>query len=184
MYESRSEREFLYEILGVVIEAGATTVNIADTVGILMPFELGKLISDIKSNTPGIANVIVSTHCHNDLGLATANTIEGARAGARQLEVTINGIGERAGNASLEEVEEYSGMHLQPHKALVGTNAFLHASGIHQDGMLKHKGTYQILSPEDIGHKITTEIGIVLGKLRYTIYVFSSIDYQIKRWMN
>jgi len=76
MYESRSEREFLYEILGVVIEAGATTVNIADTVGILMPFELGKLISDIKSNTPGIANVIVSTHCHNDLGLATANTIE------------------------------------------------------------------------------------------------------------
>ncbi|KAG2405151.1 2-isopropylmalate synthase [Vigna angularis] len=161
----RSEREFLYEILGVVIEAGATTVNIADTVGILMPFELGKLITDIKANTPGIANVIVSTHCHNDLGLATANTIEGARAGARQLEVTINGIGERAGNASLEEVEEYSGMHLQPHKALVGVNAFLHASGIHQDGMLKHKGTYQILSPEDIGHKITTEIGIVLGKL-------------------
>ncbi|BAT84708.1 hypothetical protein VIGAN_04214800 [Vigna angularis var. angularis] len=193
---TRSEREFLYEILGVVIEAGATTVNIADTVGILMPFELGKLITDIKANTPGIANVIVSTHCHNDLGLATANTIEGARAGARQLEVTINGIGERAGNASLEEVvmalackgdhvlnglytrintrriletskmvEEYSGMHLQPHKALVGVNAFLHASGIHQDGMLKHKGTYQILSPEDIGHKITTEIGIVLGKL-------------------
>ncbi|KAK7373465.1 hypothetical protein VNO80_06874 [Phaseolus coccineus] len=193
---TRSEREFLYEILGVVIEAGATTVNIADTVGILMPFELRKLITDIKANTPGIRNVIVSTHCHNDLGLATANTIEGARAGARQLEVTINGIGERAGNASLEEVvmalackgdhalnglytrintrriletskmvEEYSGMHLQPHKALVGVNAFVHASGIHQDGMLKHKGTYQILSPEDIGHKITTEIGIVLGKL-------------------
>ncbi|CAJ1779924.1 unnamed protein product [Sphenostylis stenocarpa] len=168
---TRSEREFLYEILGVVIEAGATTVNIADTVGILMPFELGKLIADVKANTPGIANVIISTHCHNDLGLATANTIEsesyfqGARAGARQLEVTINGIGERAGNASLEEVEEYSGMHLQPHKALVGVNAFVHASGIHQDGMLKHKGTYQIISPEDIGHKISTGIGIVLGKL-------------------
>ncbi|RDX62434.1 putative 2-isopropylmalate synthase, partial [Mucuna pruriens] len=165
---ARSDREFLYQILGVVIEAGATTVNIADTVGILMPFELGKLIVDIKANTPGIENVIISTHCHNDLGLATANTIEGARAGARQLEVTINGIGERAGNASLEEVrvvmalackgvhaldglytrintrhilktskmvEEYSGMHLQPHKALVGANAFVHASGIHQVGV-------------------------------------------------
>ncbi|KHN18800.1 Putative 2-isopropylmalate synthase, partial [Glycine soja] len=101
----RSDREFLYEILGVVIEAGATTVNIADTVGIVMPLELGKLIVDIKDNTPGIANVIISTHCHNDLGLATANTIE---------------------------VEEYSGMHLQPHKPLVGANAFVHASGIHQ----------------------------------------------------
>ncbi|XP_040862911.1 probable 2-isopropylmalate synthase isoform X2 [Glycine max] len=193
---TRSDREFLYEILGVVIEAGATTVNIADTVGIVMPLELGKLIVDIKDNTPGIANVIISTHCHNDLGLATANTIEGARTGARQLEVTINGIGERAGNASLEEVvmvlaskgdhalnglytrintrhiletskmvEEYSGMHLQPHKPLVGANAFVHASGIHQDGMLKHKGTYETISPEEIGHKRTTRIGIVLGKL-------------------
>ncbi|KAG4988767.1 hypothetical protein JHK82_031103 [Glycine max] len=295
----RSDREFLYEILGVVIEAGATTVNIADTVGIVMPLELGKLIVDIKDNTPGIANVIISTHCHNDLGLATANTIEGARTGARQLEVTINGIGERAGNASLEEifedsgevngsidantldifsgleetgdrltenwrpalllleiaflqrwtlgfchnqplmnfnlvvgkrgfkmcevkltpglvpeslylphiglstqiiivssckptrshtkdhvqqclmshlpVEEYSGMHLQPHKPLVGANAFVHASGIHQDGMLKHKGTYETISPEEIGHKRTTRIGIVLGKLRYANYFFSQI---------
>ncbi|KAK7395589.1 hypothetical protein VNO78_16152 [Psophocarpus tetragonolobus] len=193
---TRSDRQFLYEILGAVIEAGATTVNIADTVGILMPFELGKLIADIKANTRGIENVIISTHCHNDLGVATANTIEGARSGARQLEVTINGIGERAGNASLEEVvmalackgdeafngvytkintkhiletskmvEEYSGMNLQPHKALVGANAFVHASGIHQDGMLKHKGTYEIISPEDIGHKRATGIGIVLGKL-------------------
>ncbi|KAL5148448.1 2-isopropylmalate synthase B [Glycine soja] len=186
-----SDREFLYEILGVVIEVGATTVNIADTVGIVMPLELGKLIVDIKDNTPGIANVIISTHCHNDLGLATANTIEGARTSARQLEVTINGIGETAGNASLEEVvmvlaskgdhalnglytrintrhiletskmvEEYSGMHLQPHKPLVGANAFVHASGIHQDGMLKHKGTYETISPEEIGHKRTTRIGI------------------------
>ncbi|XP_029124827.1 probable 2-isopropylmalate synthase isoform X2 [Cajanus cajan] len=193
---ARSDREFLYEILGVVIEAGATTVNIADTVGILMPFEMGKLIADIKANTPGIQNVIISTHCHNDLGLATANTIEGARAGARQLEVTMNGIGERAGNACLEEVvmalackgyhvlgglhtrintthilktskmvEECSGMHLQPHKALVGANAFVHASGIHQDGMLKHKSTYEIISPADIGLKRSTEVGIVLGRL-------------------
>ncbi|MCH85096.1 2-isopropylmalate synthase chloroplastic-like, partial [Trifolium medium] len=158
----RSDREFLYQILGEVIKAGATTLNIPDTVGITMPSEFGKLIADIKANTPGVENVIISTHCQNDLGLSTANTIEGARAGARQLEVTINGIGERAGNASLEEVvmalkcgghifnnlhtgintrhiyltskmvEEYSGLQLQPHKALVGANAFAHESGIHQ----------------------------------------------------
>ncbi|KAL2336878.1 hypothetical protein Fmac_011324 [Flemingia macrophylla] len=193
---TRSDRDFLYQLLGVVIEAGATTVNIPDTVGILMPFEFGELILDIKNNTSGIENVIISTHCHNDLGLATANTIEGARAGARQLEVTMNGIGERAGNASLEEVvmaltckgyhaldglytrintrhilktskmvEEYSGMHLQPHKALVGANAFVHASGIHQDGMLKHKGTYEIISPSEIGLKRSAGVGIILGKL-------------------
>ncbi|KHN27115.1 2-isopropylmalate synthase 2, chloroplastic [Glycine soja] len=191
----RSDREFLYEILGEVIKAGATTLNIPDTVGITMPSEFGKLIADIKANTPGIENVIISTHCQNDLGLSTANTIEGARAGARQLEVTINGIGERAGNASLEEVvmalrcgahvngnlytgintkhifltsrmvEEYTGLQLQPHKALVGANAFAHESGIHQDGMLKHKGTYEIISPEDIGLERTNEAGIVLGKL-------------------
>ncbi|KAK7305130.1 hypothetical protein VNO77_43030 [Canavalia gladiata] len=193
---SRSEREFLYEIIGEVIKAGATTVGIADTVGISMPFEFGKLIMDIKANTGGIENVIIATHCHNDLGHATANTIEAARAGARQLEVTINGIGERAGNASLEEVvmtlkcrgdyvfgglhtgidtrhilktskmvEEYSGMHLQPHKPLVGANAFVHESGIHQAGMLKHRGTYEILSPEDIGHQRSHAANIVLGKL-------------------
>ncbi|KAG5153359.1 hypothetical protein AAZX31_10G280200 [Glycine max] len=191
----RSDREFLYEILGEVIKVGATTLNIPDTVGITMPSEFGKLIADIKANTPGIENVIISTHCQNDLGLSTANTIEGARAGARQLEVTINGIGERAGNASLEEVvmalrcgahvngnlytgintkhifltskmvEEYTGLQIQPHKALVGANAFAHESGIHQDGMLKHKGTYEIISPEDIGLERTNEAGIVLGKL-------------------
>ncbi|RDX90498.1 2-isopropylmalate synthase 2, chloroplastic, partial [Mucuna pruriens] len=191
----RSDREFLYQILGEVIKAGATTLNIPDTVGITMPSEFGRLIADIKANTPGIENVIISTHCQNDLGLSTANTIEGARAGARQLEVTINGIGERAGNASLEEVvmalrcgahvtgnlftgintkhifltsrmvEEYTGLQLQPHKALVGANAFAHESGIHQDGMLKHKGTYEIISPEDIGLERTNEAGIVLGKL-------------------
>ncbi|KAL3752565.1 hypothetical protein ACJRO7_000037 [Eucalyptus globulus] len=192
----RSEREFLYEILGEVIKAGATILNIPDTVGITMPEEFGKLIADIKANTPGIENVIISTHCHNDLGLSTANTIAGACAGARQVEVTINGIGERAGNASLEEVvmalkckggsilgglytgintrhivmtskmvEEYSGLHVQPHKAIVGANAFAHESGIHQDGMLKHKGTYEIISPGDIGLERTNEVGIVLGKL-------------------
>ncbi|KAM1091821.1 hypothetical protein TB2_018827 [Malus domestica] len=192
----RSEREFLYQILGEVIKAGATTLNIPDTVGYNVPDEYSQLIADIKSNTPGIDNVIISTHCQNDLGLSTANTLAGACAGARQLEVTINGIGERAGNASLEEVvmtlncrgehvlgglytgintkhiyvtskmvEEYTGLHVQPHKAIVGANAFAHESGIHQDGMLKHKGTYEIISPEDIGYERSNEAGIVLGKL-------------------
>uniref|UniRef100_A0A804NYW2 2-isopropylmalate synthase n=1 Tax=Zea mays TaxID=4577 RepID=A0A804NYW2_MAIZE len=158
----RSNREFLYHILEEVIKAGATTLNIPDT---------------------------------NDLGLATANTLAGAHAGARQLEVTINGIGERAGNASLEEVvmaikcrgelldglytginsqhitltskmvQEHSGLHVQPHKAIVGANAFAHESGIHQDGMLKYKGTYEIISPDDIGLARANEFGIVLGKL-------------------
>ncbi|XP_065866948.1 2-isopropylmalate synthase 2, chloroplastic-like isoform X1 [Euphorbia lathyris] len=192
----RSEREFLYHILEEVIKAGATTLNIPDTVGITLPSEFGQLIADIKANTPGIENVIISTHCQNDLGLSTANTLAGAYAGARQVEVTINGIGERAGNASLEEVvmaikcrgehvlgglytginhrhitmaskmvEEYTGLHLQPHKAIVGANAFAHESGIHQDGMLKHKGTYEIISPEDIGLERANSAGIVLGKL-------------------
>ncbi|XP_068646272.1 2-isopropylmalate synthase A-like isoform X2 [Aristolochia californica] len=192
----RSDREFLYQVLGEVIKAGATTLNIPDTVGYTLPSEFGLLIADIKANTPGIENVIISTHCQNDLGLATANTLAGAHAGARQLEVTVNGIGERAGNASLEEVvmaikcrgqellgglytgvntrhivmaskmvAEYSGLHVQPHKAIVGANAFAHESGIHQDGMLKFKGTYEIISPEDIGLTRSNESGIVLGKL-------------------
>nr|XP_025687483.1 probable 2-isopropylmalate synthase isoform X2 [Arachis hypogaea] len=162
---TRSERDFLYQILGEVIKAGVTTVAIPDTVGITMPWEYGRLIADIKANTPGIENVVLSTHCHNDLGLAVANTIEGVRVGARQLEVTINGIGERAGNASLEEVEKYTGMYLQPHKALVGANAFVHESGIHQDGWLKHKATYEIILPESIGIRRSKGDGYVLGKL-------------------
>ncbi|KAG2303208.1 hypothetical protein Bca52824_031859 [Brassica carinata] len=192
----RSEREFLYQILGEVIKAGATTLNIPDTVGITLPSEFGQLIADIKANTPGIENVIISTHCQNDLGLSTANTLSGAHSGARQVEVTINGIGERAGNASLEEVvmaikcrgdhvlgglytgidtrhivmtskmvEDYTGMQTQPHKAIVGANAFAHESGIHQDGMLKHKGTYEIICPEEIGLERSNDAGIVLGKL-------------------
>ncbi|GAB2227821.1 hypothetical protein Droror1_Dr00009648 [Drosera rotundifolia] len=191
----RTDKEFLYHILGEVIKAGATTLNIPDTVGYTVPDEFGKLIADIKANTPGIENVIISTHCQNDLGLSTANTIAGALAGARQLEVTINGIGERAGNASLEEVvmtlkcrgkdlgglytgvdtvhiiktskmvAEHTGLLVQPHKAIVGANAFKHESGIHQHGMLKHKGTYEIMSPEDIGLQRADESGLVLGKL-------------------
>ncbi|CAN1253319.1 2-isopropylmalate synthase 2, chloroplastic [Linum perenne] len=192
----RSDREFLYHILGEVIKAGATTLNIPDTVGINLPSEYGQLIADVKANTQGIENVVISTHCQNDLGLSTANTLAGACAGARQVEVTINGIGERAGNASLEEVvmaikcrgdpilgglhtgintkhitmaskmvEDYSGLELQPHKAIVGANAFAHESGIHQDGMLKHKGTYEIIAPEDVGLERANDAGIVLGKL-------------------
>ncbi|KAJ6806364.1 putative 2-isopropylmalate synthase A [Iris pallida] len=191
----RSDRRFLYPLLEEVILAGATTLNIPDTVGYTLPSEFGQLIADIKANTRGIENAIISTHCQNDLGLATANTLAGAYAGARQLEVTVNGIGERAGNASLEEVvmaikyrkeqigglytgintkhismsskmvTEYTGLVIQPHKAIVGANAFAHESGIHQDGMLKFKGTYEIMSPDDIGLSRSNESGIVLGKL-------------------
>ncbi|KAK9138907.1 hypothetical protein Sjap_009501 [Stephania japonica] len=209
----RSDREFLYQVLGEVIKAGATTLNIPDTVGYTLPSEFGQLIADIKANTPGIENVIISTHCQNDLGLSTANTLAGAYAGARQLEVTINGIGERAGNASLEEVvmaikcrgqellgglytgintrhivmaskmvAEYSGLHVQPHKAIVGANAFAHESGIHQDGMLKFKGTYEIISPEDIGLSRTNDSGIVLGKLRYLGYELNGKELDDVFW--
>ncbi|KAF7133077.1 hypothetical protein RHSIM_Rhsim09G0032100 [Rhododendron simsii] len=206
----RSDREFLYQILGEVIKAGATTLNIPDTVGYNMPDEFGQLIADIKANTKGIENVIISTHCQNDLGLSTANTLAGACAGARQVEVTVNGIGERAGNAALEEVvmalkcrgdqvlgglytginteqiimsskmvEEFSGLHVQPHKAIVGDNAFAHESGIHQDGMLKHKNTYEIISPEDIGLHRSNESGIVLGKLRIPEAMMIGILYDL-----
>ncbi|XP_072967174.1 2-isopropylmalate synthase A-like [Typha angustifolia] len=191
----RSDREFLYHVLEEVIKAGATTLNIPDTVGYTLPSEFESLIADIKANTPGIENVIISTHCQNDLGLATANTLAGVRGGARQVEVTVNGIGERAGNASLEEVvlaikcrqelmgglytgintqfivlasktvQEHTGLYVQPHKAIVGANAFAHESGIHQDGMLKYKGTYEIISPDDIGLTRANDCGIVLGKL-------------------
>eukprot|EP00271_Cylindrocystis_brebissonii_P013143 TRINITY_DN32753_c0_g1_i1.p1 TRINITY_DN32753_c0_g1~~TRINITY_DN32753_c0_g1_i1.p1 ORF type:complete len:704 (-),score=117.50 TRINITY_DN32753_c0_g1_i1:378-2489(-) len=191
----RSDPEFLYHILAEVIKAGATTLNIPDTVGYCMPSEYGELIQKLRANTPGAENVVFSTHCQNDLGLATANTLAGAKNGARQLEVTINGIGERAGNASLEEVvmslqcrgaaqfgglftgivsrhitrasrmvSESTGMVVQPHKAIVGANAFAHESGIHQDGMLKFKGTYEIISPEDIGLVRSDEAGLVMGK--------------------
>ena len=192
----RSDPDFLYRILGEVVKAGATTLNIPDTVGYTMPPEFGALIAGIKANTPGAAEVIISTHCQNDLGLASANTLAGVAAGARQAECTVNGIGERAGNASLEEVAmcllmrgreqfggaytgissghiamasrmvaEYSNMAVQPHKAIVGANAFAHESGIHQDGMLKNKLTYEIMSPESIGLARRDAAGIVLGKL-------------------
>lgn len=186
----RSDPEFLYEVLAAAIEAGATTLNIPDTVGYTMPAEYGALIKGILDRTPGIDRCVVSVHCHNDLGLATANTLAGLHAGARQAEVTVNGIGERAGNTSLEEVvmslqtrrslfqlstgidtthiarvsklvSNYTGMVVQPNKAIVGANAFAHEAGIHQDGMLKHQQTYEIMRPEMVGVSTTR---LVLGK--------------------
>ncbi|CAJ0835821.1 956_t:CDS:2, partial [Entrophospora sp. SA101] len=187
----RSDKDFLCKLLGKVIESGATTLNIPDTVGYTNPEEYGALIRYLIENTPGSDKAIWSTHCHNDLGLATANTLSGVLNGARQVEVTINGIGERAGNTSLEEiamnirthpdfypvyhsintqqiyrtsilVSSHSGMLVQPNKAIVGANAFLHESGIHQDGVLKNKSTYEIMKPEDVG---VSDTKLVLGKL-------------------
>jgi 2-isopropylmalate synthase len=186
----RSDPEFLYLVLDEAIKAGATTLNIPDTVGYTTPEEFGALIAGIISHTPGIDKCIVSTHCHNDLGLATANTLAGILAGARQAEVTINGIGERAGNTSLEEVvmalktrhpvfkletgidttqisrvsklvSNYTGIPVQPNKAIVGANAFAHEAGIHQDGMLKNQLTYEIMKPQDVG---VNQSRLVLGK--------------------
>jgi 2-isopropylmalate synthase len=186
----RSDPEFLYQVLAAAIQAGAGTINIPDTVGYTTPDEFGKLIEGIIRNTPGIEHCVVSVHCHDDLGLATANTLAGIRAGARQAEVTINGIGERAGNTSLEEVvmglytrrpyyglrtgidtsqimrvsklvSNYTGIPVQPNKAIVGANAFAHEAGIHQDGMLKHHLTYEIMRPEIVG---VSQSRLVLGK--------------------
>lgn len=186
----RSDPVFLYEVLEAAIAAGASTLNIPDTVGYTIPSEYGALIAAVRANVPGADRVILSVHCHDDLGLATANTLEGIRAGARQAEVTINGIGERAGNTSLEEVvmaiatrrpifqlrtgidatqltsasrlvSTSTGIVVQPNKAVVGANAFAHESGIHQDGMLKHQETYEIMRPEAVG---ATQTRLVLGK--------------------
>lgn len=186
----RSDPAFLYIVLSKAINAGATTLNIPDTVGYTTPDEFGALINGIMENVKDIEDVIVSVHCHDDLGLATANSLAGIRAGARQVEVTVNGIGERAGNTSLEEVvmalhtrhpifnletgietthisrvsklvSNYTGIVVPPNKAVVGTNAFAHEAGIHQDGMLKHHATYEIMSPETVG---LSKSQLVLGK--------------------
>ena len=187
---SRSNPEFLYRVLEAVIQAGATTVNIPDTVGYATPEEMFNLIKGIKENVPSIGKADISVHCHNDLGLGVACSLAALRAGATQLECTINGIGERAGNAALEEIvmniatrsdiygvktrintkEIYrsskllttiTGVRVQPNKAIVGANAFAHESGIHQHGMLANKNTYEIMTPESIG---LSENKLVLGK--------------------
>ena len=190
MDATRTESKFLIEVVRIAIEAGATTINIPDTVGYTAPKESASIIKNLFRNIPELQDIIVSTHCHNDLGMATANSLAAIEAGARQIECTINGLGERAGNTALEEivmalkvrkdifpfetnlltnklmqasrlVSKVSGFPVQFNKAVVGKNAFAHESGIHQDGMLKHSGTFEIMKPEDIG---LTETNLVLGK--------------------
>ena len=180
MDASRAEPGYIYQVLQAVIDAGATTVNIPDTVGYAIPTEFGDLIEGIFQNVPNIDRAVVSVHCHNDLGLAVANSLEAVKRRARQVECTINGIGERAGNASLEEivmaiktrgdlfdlttnirtaqiyktsrlVSELTGFPVQPNKAIVGANAFSHESGIHQDGVIKMPITYEIIDPRTVG---------------------------------
>ena len=183
----RTNNEFLAKICQAVVKAGATVLNIPDTTGYCLPEEYGSKIKYLKENVKGIHNAIISCHCHNDLGLATANSIAGVQNGARQIECTINGIGERAGNTSLEEVvmilrqhpklnldtkikskqllftsqlvSESMAMPVQPNKAIVGANAFAHSSGIHQDGVIKKRETYEIINPRDVG---VNESSIVL----------------------
>jgi len=183
----RTDNEFLARVCEQAIKAGATVLNIPDTTGYCLPSEYGAKIKYLKENVKGIEKAILSCHCHNDLGLATANSIEGVINGARQIECTINGIGERAGNTALEEVvmilkqhpylnldtnintkhlyglsqlvSESMGIYTQPNKAIVGANAFAHSSGIHQDGMIKNRETYEIINPKDVG---VTESAIVL----------------------
>ena len=187
---TRTEHDFLCRAVETAIKAGATTINIPDTVGYTVPNESAELISMLLERVPGADEIVFATHCHNDLGMATANALAAVAAGARQIECTINGLGERAGNAALEEVvmamrvrndampyrtgidatkiiglsrlvSQATGFPVQYNKAIVGKNAFAHESGIHQDGMLKHAGTYEIMSPEDIG---LSETNLVMGK--------------------
>jgi 2-isopropylmalate synthase len=191
MDASRANPEFIYQVLEAVIAAGAKTINIPDTVGYAIPEEFGRLISGIFKNVKNIDKAIVSVHCHDDLGLAVANSLEAVRQGARQVECTINGIGERAGNASLEEIvmsietrsdlfnlknsidtkqiyktsrmiSQLTGFAVQPNKAIVGANAFRHQSGIHQDGVIKMPITYEIIDPKKVGIPASS---LVMGKL-------------------
>jgi 2-isopropylmalate synthase len=209
MDAGRADPDYLYRVLEAVIDAGATVVNIPDTTGFTFPTEWGGLISSIMDNVPNIDKATVAVHCHNDLGMATANTLAAVLNGARQIECTINGLGERAGNASLEEVvmglrtrrdffrvdtrinakliypasrlvSDLTGIRVQPNKAIVGANAFAHSSGIHQDGVLKERTTYEIIDPADIG---VPESEIVLSArsgrhgLRYRL---EELGYHIK----
>ena len=187
---ARTEPAFLYEVLATALDCGATTLNVPDTVGYSTPDEYGAMVAGVRANVPGIERATVSAHCHDDLGLAVANSLAAARAGARQVECTINGIGERAGNAALEEfvmalhtrgqffglytnietralartsrlVSQCTGIDVPPNKAIVGANAFAHEAGIHQDGVLKNRLTYEIMSAETVGWD---GVGLVLGK--------------------
>lgn len=188
---TRSDQDYLCRVLEVAIKAGASTINLPDTVGYTLPHEYQALFRSMRERVPGMENVTLSAHCHDDLGMATANTLAAIQGGARQVEVTINGLGERGGNTALEEVvmalrtrpdvfnycdtrinagqllatsllvSKLTGVVVQPNKAVVGINAFAHESGIHQDGMLKNPLTYEIMTPQSVGW---TETNIVLGK--------------------
>jgi 2-isopropylmalate synthase len=190
MDATRSDRDYLCKVFAAVIEAGATTLNVPDTVGYTIPAEFGSLIRYVIENVPNISQAIISVHCHNDLGLAVANSLAAIENGARQVECTLNGIGERAGNASLEEIvmilrtrkdnlsldtrivtekifpssrliTSITGVQVQPNKAIVGANAFAHESGIHQDGLLKNNTTYEIMTPQSVG---LDKSNLVIGK--------------------
>src|SRR5437660_1849244 len=188
---TRSDWDYLCRVFEVAIKSGATTINIPDTVGYTMPHEYEMLFRYLRERVPGMEDVVMSAHCHNDLGMATANTLAAIKAGARQVEVTVNGIGERAGNTAMEEVvmalrtrpetfgrvdtrirsqelllasqlvSRLTSIPVQPNKAVVGANAFAHEAGIHQDGMLKHRLTYEIMTPQAVGW---TDTKLVLGK--------------------
>jgi len=205
----RTSNEFLAKVCEEVIKAGATVLNIPDTTGYCLPNEYGEKIKYLKENVKGIDNVILSCHCHNDLGLATANAIAGIQNGARQIECTINGIGERAGNTALEEVvmilkqhahlnldtnintkllnytsqlvQQSMGMYVQPNKAIVGENAFAHSSGIHQDGVIKNRETYEIINPEDVGVSTSSIILTARSGRAALAYRAKNIGYNLSK---
>jgi 2-isopropylmalate synthase len=196
---TRSDPAFVAEVCGVAVRAGATTINLPDTVGYTFPDEYAAFLNEVRARCPELEHVTLSVHCHNDLGLAVANSLAGVvRAGAGQVECTVNGIGERAGNAALEEivmamrvressfdvvtgvdvgeigpasrlVSRLTGYPVQPNKAVVGANAFAHEAGIHQDGMLKDKTTYQIIDPEELGLQMTLPLGKHSGRHAFAI---------------
>lgn len=205
----RSDNEYLARVVEAVIAAGATTVNIPDTTGYCLPHQYGEKIKFLMDHVPNIDKAVLSCHCHNDLGLATANSIYGAMAGARQIECTINGLGERAGNTSLEEVvmvlrqhkelglytdinpkllnsisqkvSETMRMPVQPNKAIVGSNAFSHSSGIHQDGFLKNASNYEIIAPEEVGAE-GSKIVLTARSGRHALaYRFQKLGYSFNR---
>jgi 2-isopropylmalate synthase len=205
----RTDNEYLARVIEAVIAAGATTVNIPDTTGYCMPHQYGEKIAYLKNNVNNIDKAVISCHCHNDLGLATANSIAGAISGARQIECTINGLGERAGNTSLEEVvmvikqhkslgfytgidttklypmsrlvSETMRMPVQPNKAIVGSNAFSHSSGIHQDGFLKDTLTYEIINPEEVGADSSKIVLTARSGRSALAYRFQKLGFQFYR---
>jgi 2-isopropylmalate synthase len=205
----RTENEYLARVVEAVIKAGATTINIPDTTGYCLPHQYGEKIAFLKNNVPNIDKAIISCHCHNDLGLATANAISGVIHGAQQIECTINGLGERAGNTSLEEVVMILSQHkhlgyftnintkqlypmsrmvsdtmrmpVQPNKAIVGSNAFSHSSGIHQDGFLKDATTYEIMNPEEVGAEASKIVLTARSGRSALAYRFQQIGFSFTR---